>query len=633
MSDDIYISGKSTNNKITISTKGTNNNLATQNNNAKYYSDKALESAEKAEQSAEEAKQSAQQAQDSASSILNDEGFIAVSQNIENVNTVANSIDDVNYVANNVEKIEKIVEDLNNLGDTTNINIVATNIDTVNTTANNINSVNNVADSINSVNEIAQNLTEVLNTKTYSENAKNSANNSQTYANNSLTYSNNSSNSADLAQEWAVSSSLVENTDYSSKYYADQAKTSATTATSQATIATNKANEAISALDSTLDYSRITNCLLEVPQKIKLELNNGVLTLKAGSKVIVPNGTSYEEKTASVDCGMQNVPSVDGQYMLFDNGDLASASLRYALVSGCVSGATAPDDTSVCWYNTTDNLIQVYQDDAWIGNRTFPLCIFTVLNGVISSIDQVFNGFGFIGSTWWVDKGVKALISNGYNDDGTINNEIVETTFVHTANVAATNRLICLHKSGKIESIVKDNYFISEEQPNYAAVNSNLWFNPKTLEWKTYNSTSGKWIEKLSLPIAWDNKNSDGQITEYGFYQNKPVRLLSYDDIADKVDKAQAVEACMPDYSAGIEVTLPFTAPTNGVLALSCYKSALGSDYVYINGVSVAGQYNSTVNYYTNIGGEFLLNKGDVVTAGSQWSFAVNKFFPLKGVN
>ena len=43
----------------------------------------------------------------------------------------------------------------------------------------------------------------------------------------------------------------------------------------------------------TLAKSQITNCILEQPQNIKLEFNNGVLTLKAGSKILVPNG--FEE--------------------------------------------------------------------------------------------------------------------------------------------------------------------------------------------------------------------------------------------------------------------------------------------------------------------------------------------------
>lgn len=34
----------------------------------------------------------------------------------------------------------------------------------------------------------------------------------------------------------------------------------------------------------------ITNCITEIPQDIKLELKDGTLTLKAGSKVYIPNG-------------------------------------------------------------------------------------------------------------------------------------------------------------------------------------------------------------------------------------------------------------------------------------------------------------------------------------------------------
>ena len=182
-----------------------------------------------------------------------------------------------------------------------------------------------------------------------------------------------------------------------------------------------------------LNKNHITNCLLEVPQNIKLELADGVLTLKAGSKVIVPNGAGvFEEKTATVDCGMQSTTFADGQYMLFDNGELSTTTLRQALVSKCVSGTTAPSDTSFCWYNTTDNWIQVYQNDAWIGTRTLPLGIFTVSGGVITSIDQVFNGMGYIGSTIWVDKGVKGLASNGRNADGTLSNNLIEYTNVYT---------------------------------------------------------------------------------------------------------------------------------------------------------------------------------------------------------
>ena len=48
-----------------------------------------------------------------------------------------------------------------------------------------------------------------------------------------------------------------------------------------------------------------TNRILEIPQDIKLELNNGKLTLKAGSKVYVPNGAGkFDEITTTKDYSM-----------------------------------------------------------------------------------------------------------------------------------------------------------------------------------------------------------------------------------------------------------------------------------------------------------------------------------------
>lgn len=44
-----------------------------------------------------------------------------------------------------------------------------------------------------------------------------------------------------------------------------------------------------------------TNRILEIPQNIKLELNNGTLTLKAGSKVYVPNGFEEDGTTPKFD--------------------------------------------------------------------------------------------------------------------------------------------------------------------------------------------------------------------------------------------------------------------------------------------------------------------------------------------
>lgn len=145
-----------------------------------------------------------------------------------------------------------------------------------------------------------------------------------------------------LAKDWAVSNDIVNNEDYSSKYYANKTKITAddalysinsekenvlnefintkldvitniqeegnkqiSLATSQAQIATNKANEAVNTLNSRADSSlsnltnegekhflnksHVTNCILEAPNGVAT-YEGLTVTVKAGLKVLIPNG-------------------------------------------------------------------------------------------------------------------------------------------------------------------------------------------------------------------------------------------------------------------------------------------------------------------------------------------------------
>ena len=60
----------------------------------------------------------------------------------------------------------------------------------------------------------------------------------------------------------------------------------------------NESSRIMSIMDTKQDkstavnYNNISNCITEIPQDIKLELNNGTLILKAGSKVYKGDGTA-----------------------------------------------------------------------------------------------------------------------------------------------------------------------------------------------------------------------------------------------------------------------------------------------------------------------------------------------------
>lgn len=86
-----------------------------------------------------------------------------------------------------------------------------------------------------------------------------------------------------------------------------------------------------------------------------------------------------------------------------------------------ISAITAPSISWGFWYDLTNNQIKWTQDGStWTSGYSFPICIGTGTNGSVTSIDQVFNGFGYMGSTVYALPGVKGLIPNGRNADGSL---------------------------------------------------------------------------------------------------------------------------------------------------------------------------------------------------------------------
>lgn len=209
--------------------------------------------------------------------------------------------------------------------------------------------------------------------------------------------------SAETARKWAIGT-ISEQPQGSAKYWAEQAKT---------------------ATAGTLNESILTNCLTEIPQDIKLELSNGTLTLKAGSKVYVPNGVGkFDVVTIQKDVGGKRT-STGQEFLLSDkNGGIAFWGKVY-------SGDSKPVDSgSYVWYDTANNVIKATTDGgaSWLPEKfSLPLGIYTANGTGVTSIDQVFNGFGYIGNNTFILPGVKCKRTNGFNTDGSLNS--IDTTF------------------------------------------------------------------------------------------------------------------------------------------------------------------------------------------------------------
>ena len=206
--------------------------------------------------------------------------------------------------------------------------------------------------------------------------------------------------------------------------------------------------------------SNVTNCITEIPQDIQLTLSSGTLTLKADSKVYVPNGSGVFDEFVIANDITSN--SFDGSVTRFVFIDTNDNTIHAA--SAVFSGSSAPTISGTgFWYDTTNNLVKKTTDSGatWTTGFSFPICIVTSVSDVATSIDQVFNGFGCVGSTVFVLPGVKGLIPNGRNADGSLNNTAftVSSVKTYTNTNAVTSTTGRIYADGTILwSAVSDTY-------------------------------------------------------------------------------------------------------------------------------------------------------------------------------
>ena len=218
----------------------------------------------------------------------------------------------------------------------------------------------------------------------------------------------------------------------------------------------------------------VSNCLVEIPQDINLELSSGTLTLKSGSKSYLPNGAgTFTAVTTTAD--KSTTSTTNGSALAF----LTSSGATLALVaeSNCVSGSSdSLAGTSYhIWYDTTNNTINYYGSDGTTvsGTRCLPCAKVTVSGGAISSIDQVFNGFGFIGSTIFALPGVKGVMPNGRNANGTLKNTILNNQSVKTTSASNGSYSIRLNNA---QLAVNAMLYDEKENKNYLSPKSDANF-------------------------------------------------------------------------------------------------------------------------------------------------------------
>ena len=223
------------------------------------------------------------------------------------------------------------------------------------------------------------------------------------------------------------------------------------------------------------ESGHVTNCITDITPHVDLLLAGGQLSLLAGSKVYIPAGFESDQTTrkftpVTVDAD-QTMTAWSTSEQLFIFSDASGAVNRMA-VSRCFAGDSTPatTPTNAIWYDTANNVMKRYSSDtsSWeTVQLSLPVALVSNEDSAVVSIDQIFNGFGFIGQVVFALPGITCLIPDGRDVDGHLKNKTFTLCSLSVLVFASNNtarRYLTLSTEGVLsapQSIiysVADNY-------------------------------------------------------------------------------------------------------------------------------------------------------------------------------
>ena len=399
--------------------------------------------------------------------------------------------------------------------------------------------------------------------------------------------------SALLAQQWASSDVLVNGTDYSAKHYASQAANSAQNAgqtaseieslklSNQDLSNLSTAGQAI--LDNKLNKTQITNCILELPERVKIEVNNGTVTVKAGSVAIFPYGTTdlsdtYPIGPTLLDSNLivEDTQYTDGKFFvwlkipnditrtftgnnhIYIYSKLANnGTLNIAGTHAVWCGPTYVSGTAA-FYNTTTNLIEAYIDGTASGEYfSFPMCKISVTDGVVS-VENITNGMCDFGNMLIIDKGIKGLAPDGRSADGSLKNLTLTSRYLHVFVGATghTQKIVTIWGSIGYRN---DYYTESETMPDMTGLNYMTWYNPEINYVYLTNNGGESWEQVYTFHAVYYETDTSGKKIDFQAY--KPFQAVDNSHLKNYLSKKAEIDLsnCTKPY-----VTQTYVSGTSG---------------------------------------------------------------------
>lgn len=314
-----------------------------------------------------------------------------------------------------------------------------------------------------------------------------------------------------------------------------------------------------------IGYKQISNCITEIPQDIKLEVNDGVLTLKTGSKLYKPDGTSFNTSNDISFDFKEYGTSGEGMIYL-----TVSGGMNFSLIENITSGTISPSlpaNGRLLWFDTDTNIIKMYAPNSSEYEECYlPLGICDVVANTSCTIKQVFNGFGFIGTNAFILPGVKGLKANGLENNGLYKNIEVINSNVQICLLALASSK---DKWTFFSTLDTNDYrnSITHYEQNYKPSNlpyeTATWYNTLQNNFYYTNDTGATWVKSNYIGLFTYNL-IDGIVSNFKSMQ--PIQLIARNDSSWIAKQAMPSKKAIPLTLGASGVT--YVAPANGYFSI-----------------------------------------------------------------
>lgn len=352
----------------------------------------------------------------------------------------------------------------------------------------------------------------------------------------------------------------------------------------------------VSALATTVAplVNGVSNCLTKVPQRIKYSQTSSSFTLLAGTVLLVPYGLEDLSDTYPIGSTFvnDNYKVVDRQYadgkffvwIEVQNDIVNTQTASDTNVLRFIAVDITNNSTSFFQFTSSDSVDYTGPSNKFQYRTDLNVCetyfsgvknnitvAFTpcgcLSNGALlgGTVSQLFNGFGYMGSACWIDKGVEGYTSVGRDPE---TGALISKKVTTTAPVVFSRNLT----AGGVTMFMGAN--------NSIALSSGI----------TYNKNTGKWLKDAKIvPVARCNMNT-GVISDFQAIQ--PFEIANAGDAS----KLGALGLPSDKY---IDLTLPASnseliSPANGYVYLQ-KRTGASNEYIRLSNVTSSLSINSIV--------------------------------------